>query len=72
MAARVAQIIGADILVLFSDVDGIYDKSKGKKIIRKVFSIDEKITSLIENKKNKFGSGGIATKLDAQDLYELR
>ena len=68
LAARVAQIIGADILVLFSDVDGLYDKSKGKKIIRKVFSIDEKITSLIENKKNKFGSGGIATKLDAAKI----
>ena len=32
LAARVAQIIGADMLILFSDVDGLYDKSKGKKI----------------------------------------
>ena len=58
LAARVAQIIGADMLILFSDVDGLYDKSKGKKIIREVTSINEKIISLIDNRKNKFGSGG--------------
>ena len=68
LAARVAQIIGADMLILFSDVDGLYDKSKGKKIIREVTSINNKITSLIDNKKNKFGSGGIATKLDAAKI----
>ena len=53
LAARVAQIIGADMLILFSDVDGLYDKSKGKKIVREVTSINEKIMSLIDNKKNK-------------------
>ena len=68
LAARVAQIIGADMLILFSDVDGLYDKSKGKKIISEVTSIDEKITSLIDSKKNKFGSGGITTKLDAAKI----
>ena len=68
LAARVAQIIGADMLILFSDVDGLYDKSKGKKIVREVSSINEKITSLIDNKKNKFGSGGITTKLDAAKI----
>ncbi len=68
LAARVSQIIGADILILFSDVDGLYDKSKGRKIIREVTTINEKITSLIDNKKNKFGSGGIATKLDAAKI----
>ncbi len=68
LAARVAQIIGADMLILFSDVDGLYDKSKGKKIIREVTSINDKITSLIDKKKSKFGSGGIATKLDAAKI----
>ncbi len=68
LAARVAQIIGADMLILFSDVDGLYDKSKGKEIIKEVTSINEKIISLIDNKKNKFGSGGIATKLDAAKI----
>tara|TARA_B100001059_G_scaffold211205_1_gene225403 strand:+ start:834 stop:1925 length:1092 start_codon:yes stop_codon:yes gene_type:complete len=65
LAARVAQIIGADTLIILSDVDGLYDKSKTKKIITTVSKIDENITSLINNKKNVYGSGGISTKLDA-------
>jgi glutamate 5-kinase len=68
LAARVAQIIGADTLIIFSDVDGLYDKSKQKKIVKTVNKIDENITSLIEDKKNVYGSGGISTKLDAAKI----
>ena len=68
LAARVAQIIGADTLIILSDVDGLYDKSKQKKIISTVNKIDQKINSLIDNKKNIYGSGGISTKLDAAKI----
>ena len=68
LAARVAQIIGADTMIIFSDVDGLYDKSKQKKIISTVNKIDEKIKSLIDKKKNDYGSGGISTKLDAAKI----
>ena len=68
LAARVAQIIGADTLIIFSDVDGLYDKSKQNKIIKNVNKIDEKINALIDNKKNIYGSGGISTKLDAAKI----
>ena len=68
LAARVAQIIGADILIIFSDVDGLYDKSKSKKIVKNIEHIDDKITSLIEKTKNSYGSGGITTKLDAAKI----
>ena len=66
LAARVAQIIGADTLIILSDVNGLYDKSK--KIVKKVNRIDEKIYSLMENTKNLYGSGGISTKLDAAKI----
>ena len=68
LAARVAQIIGADTLIILSDVDGLYDKSNQKKIVKTVKKIDENIRSLIENKKNDYGSGGIITKLDAAKI----
>ena len=66
LAARVAQIIGADTLVILSDVDGLYDKSK--KILKIVRKIDEKIYSLVDRSKNNYGSGGISTKLDAAKI----
>ena len=68
LAARVAQIVGADILIIFSDVDGLYDKSKSKKIVKNIKLIDDKITALIEKTKNNYGSGGIVTKLDAAKI----
>ncbi len=66
LAARVAQIIGADTLIIFSDVDGLYDKSK--KIVKSVLQIDEKIYSLVNKSRNLYGSGGISTKLDAAKI----
>ena len=66
LAARVAQIVGADTLIILSDVDGLYNKSK--KIVRTVKKIDENIYSLINNSKNFYGSGGISTKLDAAKI----
>jgi len=66
LAARVAQIIGADTLIILSDVDGLYDKSK--KIVKTVKKIDEKIYKLVNNKMNLYGSGGISTKLDAAKI----
>ena len=68
LAARVAQIIGADTLIILSDVDGLYDKSKSKKVIKTVSTIDSNINALIDNKKNSYGSGGISTKLDAAKI----
>ncbi|MFL2852640.1 MAG: glutamate 5-kinase [Candidatus Pelagibacter sp.] len=68
LAARVAQIIGADTLIILSDVDGLYDRSKKKKIIKIVTKIDSNINALIDGKKNLYGSGGIATKLDAAKI----
>jgi len=66
LAARVAQIIGADTLIILSDVNGLYDKSKN--IVKTVNRLDEKIYSLVENSKNSYGSGGISTKLDAAKI----
>ena len=66
LAARVAQIIGADTLIILSDVDGLYNKSKN--ILKAVNKIDEKIYSLSDSSKNSYGSGGISTKLDAAKI----
>ena len=68
LAARVAQIISANTLIIFSDVDGLYQASKGRKILKEVNHIDDKIYSFVENKKNIYGSGGMITKLEAAKI----
>jgi len=68
LAARVAQIIGADTLIILSDVDGLYDKFNKKKIIKEVHNINQKIYDLSEKKINNYGSGGIITKLEAAKI----
>ena len=68
LAARVAQIISANVLINFSDIDGLYEASKNKKIVKEVKDIDEKIYSFVENKKTSYGSGGMSTKLEAAKI----
>ena len=68
LAARVAQIIGADTLIIFSDVNGLYDNNKKKKLIKEVFKIDEQVYQLADKKLNNYGSGGMVTKLDAAQI----
>ena len=67
LAARVAQIIGADTLIIFSDVDGFYDKGN-KKIIKEVKNLNNNIFNLADSKINSYGSGGMATKLEAAGI----
>ncbi len=68
LAARVAQIIGANVLINLSDVDGLYKDSKEKKIVEEVSNIDEEIYSFVNKKKNTYGSGGMKTKLEAAKI----
>ena len=75
LAARVAQIIGADCLILLSDVDGLYTdnpkKNKKTKLIKTVKEIDENIQSYATKTENIYGSGGMKTKIDAAKICQL-
>jgi glutamate 5-kinase len=68
LAARVAQIIGADTLIIFSDINGLYENSKNKKLIKEVKEINKNIYSFAEKKIKNYGSGGMITKLDAAKI----
>ena len=68
LAARVAQIIGADTLIIFSDIDGLYDSKKNNEIVKIIKNINQDIYSLANKKINNFGSGGMITKLDAAKI----
>ena len=69
LAARVAQIIGADTLIIFSDVDGLYMDSKNKNsLIKEITDLNTNLYSLVDKKNNILGSGGMTTKLDAAKI----
>ena len=68
LAARVAQIIGADTLIILSDVDGLYNKSNKKELIKEVKNLDKNIFELADTKINNYGSGGMITKLEAANI----
>ena len=72
LAAIVAKSIRADMLVLFSDIDGLYTadphKDKNAKLITEVNCIDEKIMAVAGGKGTEFGTGGMITKLNAAKI----
>lgn len=71
LSARVAQMIGADLLVLLSDVDGLYTADPRRDPTAKHLPLVARLTSQIEamaggaNQSAGVGTGGMATKLAA-------
>jgi glutamate 5-kinase len=69
LAARVAGMISADLLILLSDVDGLYNKNphqcEDAEHIPEITQIDEDIMALGGGANAEFASGGMATKLAA-------
>ncbi len=67
LSALLLKHIGADLLVLLSDVDGLYDRhpgAPGATLIPRVEAVDEKILSLA-NGSNGRGRGGMVSKLES-------
>ncbi|MBT5374025.1 MAG: glutamate 5-kinase [Rhodospirillaceae bacterium] len=69
LAARVAQMVGADTLVLLSDVDGLYtaDPSEDPEArpVAEVREITSEIEAMAGEERSEDGSGGMITKLIA-------
>jgi glutamate 5-kinase len=69
LAARVATMASADLLVLLSDVDGLYDAPPAVSAAAKLIPLVERITPAIEAVAGAAGSelsrGGMQTKIEA-------
>jgi glutamate 5-kinase len=72
LAARVAQMISADCLVLLSDVDGLYSADPrldpAAQFIPAVHAITPEIESMGSGAISGVGSGGMATKISAAKI----
>jgi glutamate 5-kinase len=69
LAARVATMMSAELLVLLSDIDGLYDKPPGAESGARLVPIVARITPEIEAMAGASGSelsrGGMLTKIEA-------
>ena len=69
LAARVAQLVMADALILLSDVDGFYTADPGKhpdaEHIPEVAAITSEMLAMAGETRSDIGSGGMATKVQA-------
>ena len=72
LSARVAEIIKADLLILLSDVSGLYDKdpkkNKKTRLIKEVRNINKSVMKAASFTNNKFAKGGMTTKIMAAKI----
>ena len=67
LAARVAQLVMADGLLLLSDVDGLYTSDPGKdsaaQHVPDVRAVDDALLAMAGETRSEIGSGGMRTKV---------
>ncbi len=72
LSAMVANLVDADLLLILSDIAGLYTadpyRHPDARLIPQVDRIDEKIESLAAGTSGSLGTGGMATKLEAAKL----
>ncbi len=69
LSSLLVPVINADLLILFSDIDGLYDKNPKEfddaKFIDTVDKVDSNIYKMVGVNKSNVGTGGMETKLNA-------
>ena len=72
LAALVAVSVEADLLVLLSDIEGLYTADPrldaAARLIEDVYEIDESVRSLASGAGTERGTGGMVTKLRAAEI----
>ena len=72
LSALTAKLVGADLLVILSDINGLYDKDPNRyadaKIIEEVTAVTEDIYQMAGGAGSRMGTGGMRTKLDAAKI----
>ena len=72
LAARVAGMVGADCLVLLSDIEGLYTADPGKdnqaRFLPEIDVITDEIRGYAGGSGSAIGSGGMQTKIQAAEI----
>lgn len=71
LSALTAILWNADVLILFSDIDGVYTNNPktdpAAKLIERVTNMNELRSQITIGTTNSFGTGGMGTKLEAAE-----
>lgn len=69
LASLIVPMIKANLLVLFSDIDGLFNKNpklySDAFIIKTVYKIDNNVLSMVGDSTSNVGTGGMKTKINA-------
>ena len=71
LSAIVAKLVGADLLIILSDIDGLYDKDPSTpeaKLISRVEGVTDEVRALAGGAGSNRGTGGMITKLAAAEI----
>ena len=71
LAARVAGLVGADLLVLFSDIDSLYSKPPGEEGAKRISVVEpsDDLSSIqVSGTSTGYGTGGALTKVAAAKM----
>ncbi len=72
LAARVAESIQAELLILLSDIDGLYTadphSNPDAKLIHRIEKLDDSVLALAGVSRSGQGTGGMVTKLSAAKI----
>ncbi len=75
LAALISPMVQADLLILFSDIDGLYDKNpklyNDAKLISDVYEINDDIVNMASGATSNVGTGGMSTKINAANIVTL-
>jgi len=72
LSAIVTALVGGDLLILLSDIDGLYTddphKNKDAKLISNVAEINDELYGMAKSSSSDVGTGGMATKVSAAKI----
>ena len=74
LAALVTNLLGAQLLIILSDVDGLYTgcpNAEDSELVSTVTSFDETISSYVQESSGGLGTGGMGSKLNAVRMVTL-
>ena len=74
LAAHLSVMIDADMLVILTDTDGVYDRNPkfgDAKVLREIPFISEEIKKAAQGKGSPFSSGGMESKLRAAEIATM-